>query len=97
MEGTVNWFNIKKGYGFVKGEDGQDYFVHYSSLPKDVFLREGDKISFEAAKTEKGKQAKNIKLLEKGSQVSNQSDSNEEDSYEESEDDDDDDEEDDEE
>lgn len=72
MEGIVNWFNIKKGYGFVKGEDGQDYFVHYTSVPKGIFLREGDKISFESANTEKGKQAKNVKLLEKGSQVKEQ-------------------------
>ena len=64
MEGTVNWFNIKKGYGFVKGDDGQDYFIHYTAVPKGVFLREGDKISFESAQTEKGKQAKDIRLLE---------------------------------
>lgn len=64
MKGTVNWFNIKKGYGFVKGEDGEDYFIHYTAVPQGVFLKEGDSIKFEPSKTEKGKQAQDIKLLE---------------------------------
>jgi len=64
MEGTVNWFNIKKGYGFVKGEDETDYFVHYTSIPNGVVLKEGDKISFEVKSTERGNQATNIELVE---------------------------------
>tara|TARA_Y100000034_G_scaffold134463_1_gene202977 strand:+ start:786 stop:1157 length:372 start_codon:yes stop_codon:yes gene_type:complete len=66
MEGTVNWFNIKKGYGFVKGEDGKDYFVHYSAVPQGVFLKEGDRISFEPARTDKGEQAQNVQFLGEG-------------------------------
>ena len=66
MEGTVNWFNIKKGYGFVKGEDGKDYFVHYSAVPQGIFLKEGDRISFQPAKTDKGEQAQDIQLLKDG-------------------------------
>tara|TARA_Y100000034_G_scaffold108871_1_gene139609 strand:- start:436 stop:777 length:342 start_codon:yes stop_codon:yes gene_type:complete len=67
MEGTVNWFNIKKGYGFIKGEDGNDYFVHFTAVPKGVFLKENDKVSFEPAKTERGEQAQNVKFLGEGS------------------------------
>jgi len=63
LEGTVKWFNRNKGYGFIKGEDDQDYFVHYTALPEGVVLNEGDKVSFEPVKTERGIQAQEIKIL----------------------------------
>ncbi|MBI2105758.1 cold shock domain-containing protein [Candidatus Woesearchaeota archaeon] len=67
MEGTVKWYNMRKGYGFIQGEDGNDYFVHFSALD-GAMLREGDKVSFQAADTDKGKQAQKVKLLQKGSE-----------------------------
>ena len=66
MEGTVKWFDGKKGYGFIVSSDGQEYFVHYTAVPKGVRLRENDKVSFDAADTQRGKQAQNVQLLEKG-------------------------------
>jgi len=60
MKGTVKWFNIKKGYGFINGEDGEDYFVHFSALPKDTMLHENDAVSFEPTQNERGKQAQNV-------------------------------------
>lgn len=69
MEGTVKWFNVRKGFGFINGDDGEDYFVHYTSVPKGIFIRENDRVSFEPAKGERGKQAKNVNLLQKGSEI----------------------------
>ncbi|MBI2581708.1 cold shock domain-containing protein [Candidatus Woesearchaeota archaeon] len=66
MEGTVKWFDGKKGYGFIVSSDGQEYFVHFTAVPKGLRLRENDKVSFDAADTERGKQAQNVQLLEKG-------------------------------
>ena len=63
MEGTVKWFDGQKGFGFIQGEDGKDYFVHFSALPEDMRLNEGDKVTFEVVETEKGVQAQNVQLV----------------------------------
>ena len=64
-EGTVKWFNGKKGYGFIKQDDGNELFVHYSSIEMPGFktLFEGDKVSFEVEKTDRGPQAVNVKKV----------------------------------
>ncbi|MFC1800973.1 cold-shock protein [Nanoarchaeota archaeon] len=69
MEGKVKWFNSRKGYGFIAGDDGEEYFVHYTALAEGTFLRENDQVSFEPADGDKGKQAKDVKLLKKGSEM----------------------------
>jgi CspA family cold shock protein len=61
-EGVVKWFNANKGYGFIKREEGQDLFVHFSSITMQGYktLVEGDKVSFEVEDTDRGPQAKNV-------------------------------------
>ena len=68
MEGTVKWYNLRKGFGFIKGEDDQDYFVHHSAL-ETKFIRDNDLVSFEPVETDKGKQAQKVNLLKKGSEI----------------------------
>jgi cold shock protein len=63
MNGTVKWFNKKKGYGFIKGDDEKDYFVHYTAVPRGVFLREEDKVTFDPIQNEKGLQAQNVNKI----------------------------------
>lgn len=62
-EGTVKWFNDKKGYGFIEHSDGTgDIFVHYSSIAMQGFrtLAEGEKVSFEVERNDRGYAAKNV-------------------------------------
>ena len=68
MEGTVKFFNRRKGFGFILGEDSKDYFVHFTALPRGVFLRENDKVSFESAEGDRGLKAEKVQLLQKGSE-----------------------------
>jgi len=61
--GPVKWFNDAKGFGFITPDDGgDDLFAHFSSIQMNGFktLKEGQKVTFEAAQGPKGKQALNI-------------------------------------
>ena len=64
-EGRVKWFNEKKGYGFIEQEDGQDLFVHYSSINSAGFktLMEGERVSFDVEESDRGPVAKNVNKL----------------------------------
>ncbi len=61
-EGTVKWFNESKGFGFISREDGNDVFVHCSSIQGGGYksLAEGDKVSFEIEESSKGPKAINV-------------------------------------
>ena len=63
MNGKVKWYNSRKGFGFIEGEDGKDIFVHRTSLPEGVFLNEGDKVEYETEESERGPKAINIKKV----------------------------------
>ena len=62
QQGTVKWFNAKKGYGFLSDAEGNDVFVHFSALQMDGFkeLKDGEKVEFEVVDGEKGPQAANV-------------------------------------
>ena len=65
MTGTVKWFNENKGFGFITGEDGNDVFAHFSQINSEGYksLEEGQKVSFDKTRGQKGPQAENITIL----------------------------------
>jgi len=68
VNGTVKWFNDEKGFGFIEQENGgDDIFVHYRQINNNgynrVSLKEGQKVTFEIGKGEKGLQAENVSSL----------------------------------
>jgi CspA family cold shock protein len=62
LQGTVKWFNNKRGWGFIVKEDGDDIFVHYSAIKGEGFksLDEGQRVQFEIEEGDKGPAAANV-------------------------------------
>jgi CspA family cold shock protein len=66
VEGTVKWFDPRKGFGFVIGPEGQDIFVHYSVIQGEGFrvLKDGSRVSYDATKSDKGWKATRVSRVE---------------------------------
>ena len=64
-EGTVKWFNDRKGFGFIEQEDGPDVFVHHTAINASGFrtLNEGDRVSFDIEQGQKGPAAANVTII----------------------------------
>lgn len=75
FQGTVKWFESKKGYGFITPEASSsipgmdssktDIFVHWSNIQGNGYrsLKEGDKVTFETADGDKGLKAVNVSVM----------------------------------
>jgi CspA family cold shock protein len=73
VNGTVKWFNSRKGYGFITTDEEQDVFIHYTEISVDndnefKTLYENDKVEFEITEGQKGPQASNVKVIERAPQ-----------------------------
>lgn len=64
-QGTVKWFNNKRGWGFIVKEDGEDIFVHYSAIKGDGFrsIAEGQRVQFDIEESANGPTAANVEKL----------------------------------
>lgn len=64
--GTVKWFSVEKGFGFIAPDDGSaDLFVHHTSIQMGGFkgLDENQKVEFEVIQGPKGSQADKVRPL----------------------------------
>jgi CspA family cold shock protein len=63
--GIVKWFDSKKGFGFILNAEGQDVFVHFSSITGDGFraLKDGEQVEYEQTTGAKGLHAQNVRRV----------------------------------
>ncbi len=77
-EGEVKWFNVSKGFGFIRRQNGEEIFVHFRSIRKPEqreagrrdenrrerrALRDGQRVSFVVVDSDKGAQAEDVEAL----------------------------------
>ncbi len=64
-QGTVKFFNAEKGFGFISREQGDDVFVHFSSIQSDGYksLDEGQLVEFDVVPGKKGEEAQNVRVV----------------------------------
>ncbi len=70
VEGTVKWFDPRKGFGFIVGPQGQDIFIHFSAIEQTEgfrTLKDGEKVLYSAAPGTKGWAASKVRSLMRGS------------------------------
>ncbi|MHC4690772.1 MAG: cold-shock protein [Planctomycetota bacterium] len=66
VNGVVKWFNASKGYGFISNNEGEDLFVHFSSIRENGgyrSLEEGQEVEFTMGEGQKGPQAQDVVVL----------------------------------
>jgi cold shock protein len=65
VNGTVKWFDEKKGYGFITVDGGKDAFVHHTAIEGTGFktLSEGQRVTLEVTEGQKGPQAAHVKAI----------------------------------
>ena len=64
MKGIVTYYDIRKGYGFIRGDDRQTVFVHKTAIPFfDIFLLPGEPVEYQIHTTDKGPKAIDVKKI----------------------------------
>ncbi len=65
MKGIVSWYNVQKGFGFIRGDDGLRVFIHKSELPFwTIFLKKGDQVWYSVEESLRGPVARELTVKE---------------------------------
>ena len=64
QQGKVKFYNRNKRYGFIKGDDGTDYFFHETGLSEGIYGEDNDKVEFTVEDGDRGKKAVDISIID---------------------------------
>ncbi len=60
MDGFVKWFNSRKGYGMIQGDDDINYFFHYTDISRGAVILDNNRVMFDPASVRGRKLARNV-------------------------------------
>ncbi|MGY3751095.1 cold-shock protein [Vagococcus acidifermentans] len=65
LTGIVKWFDIQKGYGFIRYNEDDEIFVHFTAIEQEgfKFLSEGQEVTFEIKEGARGPQASSVTVI----------------------------------
>jgi len=61
--GSIKKWDQMKGWGFIEGDDGYDYFLNISNLRRGLKVREGVRVKFDITHGQRGDEAENVSLV----------------------------------
>ena len=62
--GKVKFYNKERKYGFIAGDNGEDYFFHSTGISADIYVTDGDKVEFKVIEGDKGPKATDISPID---------------------------------
>tara|TARA_B100000315_G_scaffold184299_1_gene173322 strand:+ start:295 stop:489 length:195 start_codon:yes stop_codon:yes gene_type:complete len=62
INGTVKYWIVSKGWGFIEGDDGEDYFVHASKIRSGQTIGKDSRVKFDISQGQRGPEAENVTL-----------------------------------
>ena len=62
ITGIVKNWDKNKGWGFIEGDDGEDYFLHISKVRPGQKINNQSKVKFDVSQGQRGPEAENVTL-----------------------------------
>ena len=62
ISGTVKSWSSSKGWGFIEGDDGEDYFIHISKVRTGQNIKNNCRVRFDVSQGQRGPEAENITI-----------------------------------
>ena len=62
ISGIVKSWNISKGWGFIEGDDGENYFLHVFKIRSGQSVSSNSRVQFDVSQGQRGPEACNVTL-----------------------------------